>query len=433
MNLRQYPAYRDSGVEWLGEVPKSWGLCRLGTRFFERREKVSDADYPPLSVTKNGIVPQLDTAAKTDDGDNRKKVCCGDFVINSRSDRKGSSGLASQEGSVSLINIVLEPLKVEPDFISFLLKSVPFQEEFYRNGKGIVADLWSTHFSEMKDILLPLPSVEEQAAIATYLDRETAKIDELVIEKERLIELLKEKRQALISHAVTKGLDPNVPMKDSGVEWLGEVPRHWQVKKFKQIVSIPITDGPHETPEFIEQGVPFVSAEAVSSGYIDFQKIRGFISREDHARYSLKYLPQLNDIFMVKSGATTGITALVVEDVEFNIWSPLAVIRCGREVVPLFVLSFMRSRHFLEAIKLSWNFGTQQNIGMGVLEELFCVQPPIAEQQAIATYLDRETAKIDSLIADCSKAIDLLKEKRSVLISAVVTGKVDVRHLVEAI
>lgn len=213
--------------------------------------------------------------------------------------------------------------------------------------------------------------------------------------------------------------------RDSGIEWLGEVPRHWEVKKFKWIVSIPITDGPHETPEFIEQGVPFVSAEAVSSGYIDFEKIRGFISREDHARYSLKYEPQLNDIFMVKSGATTGITAMVTENIEFNIWSPLAVIRCGREAVPLFVLSFMRSRPFLEVIKLSWNFGTQQNIGMGVLEELFCVQPPLIEQTAIGTYLDLETAKIDDLVAEKERLIKLLKEKRQALISHAVTKGLD--------
>ena len=123
--------------------------------FKERREKVSDKDFPALSVTKNGIVPQLDTAAKTDDGVNRKKVCQGDFVINSRSDRKGSSGASELHGSVSLINTVLRPQeRVYTPFVHHLLRCQPFQEEFYRNGKGIVADLWSTNYSEMRDILL---------------------------------------------------------------------------------------------------------------------------------------------------------------------------------------------------------------------------------------------------------------------------------------
>ena len=205
MSFPKYPKYKDSGVEWLGEVPEHWAVRRLGYYFDDRREKVSDRDYPALSVTKNGIVPQLETAAKTDDGDNRKRVCGGDFVINSRSDRKGSAGVAESDGSVSLICTVLSPRSdVLPAFIHHLLRSVPFQEEYYRYGKGIVADLWSTNYGEMRNILLAIPPPTEQSAIATFLYRETAKIDALIAEQQRLIELLQEKRQAVISHAVTK-------------------------------------------------------------------------------------------------------------------------------------------------------------------------------------------------------------------------------------
>ena len=209
--------------------------------------------------------------------------------------------------------------------------------------------------------------------------------------------------------------------KDSGVAWLGEVPEHWKVLPIKSIVAVPITDGPHETPQFIDEGIPFVSAEAVSSGRIDFSKVRACISAEDNARYSLKYAPKLHDIYMVKSGATTGITAIVEDRTDFNIWSPLAVIRCGQEAVPYFVLNFMRSRNFLEAVTLNWTFGTQQNIGMGVIENLFCTLPPIAEQTQIATFLDRETAKIDALVAEQQRLMELLKEKRQAVISHAVT------------
>ena len=195
-------------------------------------------------------------------------------------------------------------------------------------------------------------------------------------EQEKLIGLLKEKRQAVISHAVTKGLDPNARMKDSGVEWLGEVPEGWEVLAIKHIVSTPITDGPHETPQFLNEGVPFVSAEAVSSGKLDFSKIRGFISEEDNARFSQKYSPMLLDIYMVKSGATTGVSAIVEETTDFNIWSPLAVIRCGEDAHPHYVLNFMRSRNFQEAVTLNWSYGTQQNIGMGVIENLSVSIPP---------------------------------------------------------
>jgi len=209
--------------------------------------------------------------------------------------------------------------------------------------------------------------------------------------------------------------------KDSGVEWLGQVPEHWQVSAIKRIVAVPITDGPHETPQFVDEGVPFVSAEAVSSGHIDFSKVRACITKEDNARYSLKYSPKLHDIFMVKSGATTGITAIVEDRTDFNIWSPLAVIRCGKEAVPHFILNFMRSRNFLEAVTLYWSFGTQQNIGMGVIENLSCTLPPLAEQTRIAAFLDQETAKIDALVAEQERLMSLLKEKRQAVISHAVT------------
>jgi type I restriction enzyme, S subunit len=424
---KAYPEYRDSGVEWLGQLPSHWGAKRLGQFFDERREKVSDEDYPALSVTMQGIVPQLETAAKTDAGDNRKLVLKDDFVINSRSDRKGSSGVSSYDGSVSLISIVMTPRGIHPPFAHHLLRSYPFQEEFYRYGKGIVADLWSTNVSEMRNILIPHAPITEQENISAFLDHETAKIDVLIEKQQRLIELLKEKRQAVISHAVTKGLNPNAPMKDSGVEWLGEVPAHWDVLAIKHIVSTPITDGPHETPEFFDTGIPFVSAEAVSSGRIDFGKIRAHISDADNQRFSKKYSPKKFDIYMVKSGATTGVTAIVETDDVFNIWSPLAAIRCNELNHPYFVLNFMRSRNFADAIAISWSFGTQQNIGMKVIENLPITRPPLSEAIEIANSLQDKSVKFDKIILQAQAQIELMQERRTALISAAVTGKIDVR------
>jgi len=210
--------------------------------------------------------------------------------------------------------------------------------------------------------------------------------------------------------------------KSSGMEWLGNVPEHWKVRSLKHVVSTPITDGPHETPVFSDVGIPFVSAEAVAGGKIDFSKIRAHISLEDHHRYSAKYSPKRHDIYMVKSGATTGVTAIVDTDIEFNIWSPLAAIRCDHEIAhPLYILNFLRSRNFQEAVTLNWSFGTQQNIGMGVLGNLSVVLPPLEEQFAIATFLRFETAKIDALISEQEKLITLLAEKRQTTISHAVT------------
>jgi len=281
---------------------------------------------------------------------------------------------------------------------------------------------------ELENVEFALPPLPEQRAIAAFLDRETAKIDGLVAAQQRLIELLKEKRQAVISHAVTKGLDPKAPMKPSGVEWLGEVPEHWEVKRLKQVVAVPITDGPHETPVFLDEGIPFISAEAVSAGWIDFTKARGCISHDDNLRFSQKYSPELGDIYMVKAGATTGVTALVTERVDFNIWSPLAAIRCGSSLLPSYLLNFLRSRPFQEAIALGWSFGTQQNIGMGVLGNLHCLVPPHEDQERIVEHV--RIAGAGTLIAEAESAITLLQERRSALISAAVTGQIDVRNAV---
>lgn len=212
--------------------------------------------------------------------------------------------------------------------------------------------------------------------------------------------------------------------KDTNVAELGEVPAHWNVVPLKHVVETPITDGPHETPEFIDDGIPFVSAEAVSSGEINFSKSR-FISHADHHKYSKKYKPRRDDIFMVKSGATTGVVALVSTDRDFNIWSPLAVVRCSRLAFPRYVLQTMRSRNFQESVILNWSFGTQQNIGMSVIENLRIPLPPIPEQNQIARFLDHETARIDALIEEQQRLIELLKEKRQGVISLAVTKGLD--------
>ena len=193
----------DSGVEWIGKIPKHWKLERLGSNFIERREKVSDKDFEPLSVTKNGVVPQLDSAAKSNDGDNRKLVRKGDFVINSRSDRKGSSGLSKLDGSVSLINIVLKPIDINSDFSHILLKSNGFIEEFYRNGHGIVADLWTTRFWDMKSIMLAIPPKDEQIKIVEHIENQTTKIDIAIELQQNYISKLKEYKASLIDSVVT--------------------------------------------------------------------------------------------------------------------------------------------------------------------------------------------------------------------------------------
>ncbi|MEX1028500.1 MAG: restriction endonuclease subunit S [Paenibacillaceae bacterium] len=202
--LDKYVTMKDSGVEWIGSVPKHWSIERIGTAFEERREIVNDTDYSPLSVTMKGIVSQLDSAAKTDHNDNRKRVVINDFVINSRSDRRGSSGVSELNGSVSVINIVLAPRKnFFGKYLHHLFRSYRFIEEFYRVGRGIVDDLWTTRYSVMKAIDFAYPDLKEQQAIADYLDTKTAHIDRIVETINTQIDKLKELRKTLINDVVT--------------------------------------------------------------------------------------------------------------------------------------------------------------------------------------------------------------------------------------
>lgn len=210
--------------------------------------------------------------------------------------------------------------------------------------------------------------------------------------------------------------------KDSGIEWLGKVPLHWEIVPIKYSLLVPLTDGPHETPELVSDGVAFISAEAIKEDKIDFDKKRGNISREDHERFSKKYEPQRGDVYMVKSGATTGNLARVETDAEFNIWSPLAAFRPDPQKTNTdFLFYYMKSKRFFTAIELGWNYGTQQNIGMNVLENLKMVRPPIGEQTAIAQYLDRKTAEIDALITDKKRLLELYEEEKTAIINQAVT------------
>ena len=184
---------RDSGQNWLGSIPSTWGLSRIGSLYSLRNEKVSDKDYPPLSVTMKGVVPQLESAAKSDDGDNRKLVKIGDFAINSRSDRRGSCGISAYNGSVSLINTVLTPRgEMNPGYYNWLFHTVAFADEFYKWGHGIVDDLWTTRWQEMKRIVVPVPSSAEQQAIAAYLDDQVTQIDSIIAEAQASIEEYKQ-------------------------------------------------------------------------------------------------------------------------------------------------------------------------------------------------------------------------------------------------
>lgn len=419
---------KDSGVEWIGEIPREWRTLPLGNCFLERIEKVSDKEWEPLSVTKKGIFKQLENVAKSDAHDSRKKVCKGDFVINSRSDRKQSCGLSDFDGSVSLINIVLKNIFYKSEYTKYLLKNDGFAEEFYRWGSGIVADLWSTKYSKMKKIILPVPPLEEQEKIANYLDKKVSDID-LIIEKTKAtIEDYKKYKQSIITEAVTKGINPNVEMKDSGIEWIGEIPREWEVKKLKYVAQLnPKIDVNHleETSE-----VTFTPMEKIKNGYFINNKGIWGNNNSSYTNYSE------NDIVMAKvtpcfENGNIAIMKGLYNNIGFGS-SELFVFRSNKKIKKEYLFYFLRNEIFK-------NLGKNNMTGAGGLKRVssefilnfYVSVPSLEEQNQIAEYLDKKTSEIDILITKKEVLIAELEEYKKSLIYECVTGKKEVNENVQ--
>jgi type I restriction enzyme S subunit len=432
MSFPRYPAYKDSGFEWLGAVPGHWEVRRLGFYFRERREKVSDRDFRALSVTKNGIVPQLDTAAKTEDGDNRKRVCVGDFVINSRSDRKGSAGISKLDGSVSLINTILCPQdEIYSGFVHHLLRSEAFQEEYYRFGKGIVADLWSTNYSEMRNITLGVPPVREQPLIARFLDSETAKIDALIAEQRRLIELLDEKRQAVISHAVTKGLEPDVAMKPSGIEWLGDVPAQWEVTPIKHLLSLRSGGTPDKARlDYWDGDIPWASAKDLKQETLS--DTEDHITQQAVQDGAATRVPAGSILVVVRGMILARTFPVVRAGVPMAINQDLKALLAGPKLRSPFLAWLLRGSAAETLRRLDEAGHGTKALRMDAWTSMALPVPPLSEQDLITAHLDAETQQVDFLVLEAERAISLLQERRTALISAAVTGKIDVRGLAEA-
>lgn len=387
---------KDSGASWIGLIPEYWDLSKIGQLYDNRYERVSDKDFEPLSVTMQGILPQLDTAAKTDDGDNRKLVRKGDFAINSRSDRRGSCGISPKDGSVSLINLILAPrTTMNADYYNWLFHTTLFADEFYSWGHGIVADLWTTRWQEMKNIAIPTPPIAEQEAIAAYLDKKCEEIDELIEVEQQMISDLESYRQSVITEVATHGLNPDAELKDSGVYWIGKIPERWIIAKMKFFVDIsngsdPKTEG--DIPVF-------------GSGATSFKTCGEF-----------KEGPT---VLIGRKGATLHIPHYI----EGNYWNVDTAFDTKVKDYSLkyffYIASILDYKAYISATTLPSM--TQSNY-----ENMQIPVPPLSEQQEIANYLDRKCAEIDELIKVKQEKIENLKQYRQSLIFEAVTGKTSV-------
>lgn len=419
--MQEYADYTSVPTAWLTELPSHWDCKKIGSLFSERKTKVSDKDFQPLSVAKIGVVPQLETAVKTDAGDNRKLVRAGDFVINSRSDRKGSCGVSELDGSVSLINIVLTPRSQwNAKYVHYLMRSQPFSEEYYRYGRGIVSDLWTTRFSEMKNILLPIPSRSEQDQIVRFLDWKVSMINRLINTKRKEIKAVDAMKRSMVSSAVTRGLNPGTPMKFSGVKWLGDIPEHWETIKLRQLLH-PVSIKNH--PE-----LPLLSVVR-EQGVI----VRDVTDKEANHNY----IPEdLSGYKMVEKGQFA-MNKMKAWQGSYGISDYTGIVSPAYFI---FDVSFDNLEYFHYAIrsKVYVNFFAQASDGIRVgqwdlqmdkMKEIPFIVPPADEQVAIVEYIKQTLPRYDVAIEKLTAEVETLEEYKAKLIADVVTGKIDVRDI----
>ncbi len=438
MSFPRYERYKDSGVEWLGEVPEHWEVCALNYRFQVELGKMLDekritgehlAPYLRNTDVQWGEININDLPEMDFHGDDlaRYALKTGDLLVCEGGD-VGRAAIWRGEIDGCYYQKALHRLRARKhavdaaEFFYFVLYSAALRGVFSESGKSTIAHLTAEAFRRYR---FPFPPYAEQTTIATFLDRETAKIDALIAEQQRLIELLKEKRQAVISHAVTKGLNPDALMRDSGIEWLGEVPEHWEVKRLKNI-SPQITVGIVVEPSkyYVDEGVPALRSLNVKPCSIALGNLV-YISQEANILLSKSQL-RAGDLVAVRSGQP-GTTAVIPNEIDGCNCIDLIIIRKPFSGSENFLCWFLNSDGALQQFSEGSGGAIQQHFNIGTAMTLIIPTPPKEEQKSIAAFLDRETAKLDALTAEAQTAITLLQERRTALISAAVIGQIDVR------
>lgn len=410
--MQRYAECNACQAEWLGCLPSHWECKKIGSLFTERKIKVSDKDYAPLSVTKIGVLPQLEHAAKTNDGDNRKLVCAGDFVINSRSDRKGSCGVSELDGSVSLINLILIPRgKWNHRYVHYLLRSQPFSEEYYRNGRGIVADLWTTRYSEMKSILLPVPPRDEQDQIVRFLDWKVSGINRLIGVKQKQIAALKEFMQA-------------------------EIEKQWyaypveKTLRLKQLGTF-FKGGGFSRDNLVEdEEYPAILYGDI---YTQYEYITTKIAHHiDGAAYFASRKISKGDIVMAGTGETKdeiGKSILYMGDEIVAVGGDVIVFHPKTGINVEYLLYQLYSQVALKHRYINGKGDIIVHIYPIALGNTIISLPGETDQKKAVTRINQIIAQVKQAIAVLTEGISVLREYRVRLVADTVTGKIDVRDV----
>lgn len=437
MSLPRYPEYKDSGAPWIGNMPSSWNVLPLLAVARERRESNQGMKEDNLLSLSYGRIVRKDMTSN--DGllpesfETYQIVRPGDVVFrltDLQNDKRSLRTATVEEvGIITSAYLAVEPTGVESRFLSYLLRAYDLSKVFYSMGGGLRQ---SMKYADVARLPVLAPPAQEQQAIAIFLDRETAKIDVLIAEQEKLLTLLAEKRQATISHAVTRGLDPNAPMKDSGVPWLGEVPAHWEVSPLKYISRIGNGSTPNrDNPDYwSDTGFPWLNSSVVNQDEVTEAErfVTEFALKECH-------LPVIRPpavlVGITGQGKTRGMAAPLMFEATISQHLAYVTPEAGRLEVA-YLLRVLEIAYGTLRTDSESAGSTKGAITCDQLSRFTIPLPPLDEQGAIAKHIDNKAAHFEKLASDSREAIALLKERRSALIAAAVTGQIDVRGFVEA-
>lgn len=421
--MERYSEYKDSGVKWLGEIPSHWELRKMKYTFSERSQKGFPQEPLLASTQTHGVILKSQYENRTVEAIKSlatlKLVEIGDFVISLRS-FQGGLEYAYNRGIISPAYTILTPIHIKADYFKYLSKSDIFISLLKSSVTGI-REGQNIDYNKLKDNLLPIPSIEEQVSIGAYLDSATSEIDKAIAMQQKMIDLLNERKQIIIQNAVTKGLDENVEMKESGVEWIGRIPKHWEVLKLKRCAIIKTgTTPPTSNLKYFENGdIPWFTPGDIndmnlhlSSKTITKKAIEDNVGRLFPAK----------SIYFVGIGATVGKVASC--DFEASSNQQINAIMCNDRLDYKFATYCLLMEQRI--IRETTNFVTLPILNQSSTGLINIVVPPKSEQQQIVTYLDSEMQRFDSAITNCQRQITLLQERKQIIINEVVTGKVRV-------
>lgn len=445
-NCKVYPKYKKAGIEWLGEIPEHWERVKIKHVFKERVEKGFPKEPLLAATQKQGVVKKEDYATNTvtaqKDFHQLKLVRKGDFVISLRS-FQGGIEISHVKGIISPAYTIMNPLEiVDKRYVKHLFKSKYFISGLTTFVTGI-REGQNIDYSKFRRSFIPIPPKQEQTAIAQFLDQKTGEIARFIALKEKTIALLKERKTAIINQAVTCGLDENGKLrekpevladgslpkgwKDSGVEWLGVIPEHWEVKKLKYIAN-KITDGEHIAPTFEDEGIPFLSAKDIRDKTINHD-VKKFVSEKDAIKFRKRCKPELGDLLIVSRGATVGRVGLLDINKVFCLLGSVILFKPFSYYSSLYLYYILSSSKTTVQFTLSSSASAQEAIYLTDVSEVEIPISPYKESLIIESFLEKQTKNLNQSIIQAEKEITLIKEYQQSLISEAVTGRIDVRDL----